>query len=240
MPDKKKSYYAVIPANVRYDESLPPNAKLLYGEITALCNAEGHCWASNKYFAELYGVTFRTVANWLRSLSDKGYIKSEVFYKQGSKEVEKRFITIIQYPPENNFSTYGKNFQYPPENNFSTPPENNFIDNITDINTTVNITNEYIDMSDKPTKRTRFIPPSVEEVQAYCDERQNNIDAEKFISYYTSNGWKVGRNKMKDWKATVRTWERNGYDTKKPTQQKPQGTGNFFIDMMMEEGDVND
>ncbi len=67
MTDSKKSYYAVIPANVRYDENLPPNAKLLYGELTALCNAEGYCWASNKYFAELYGVTLRTSANWLRS-----------------------------------------------------------------------------------------------------------------------------------------------------------------------------
>ncbi len=94
MTENKKSYYAVIPANVRYDESLSPNAKLLYGEITALCNAEGFCWASNNYFAELYEVTDRTIKRWLKDLTEGGYIKSKLFYKKGSVEVEKRLITI--------------------------------------------------------------------------------------------------------------------------------------------------
>ena len=63
--------------------------------------------------------------------------------------------------------------------------------------------------SDKPTTK-RFIPPTLEEVKSYCRERQNDVDAERFIDYYTSNGWMVGKNKMKDWKASVRTWEKNG------------------------------
>ena len=62
---------------------------------------------------------------------------------------------------------------------------------------------------DAPQKR--FKPPTVEEVREYCKERQNNVDAERFVDYYTANDWKVGRNKMKDWKAAVRTWERNGF-----------------------------
>jgi hypothetical protein len=56
-------------------------------------------------------------------------------------------------------------------------------------------------------KSTRFTPPTLEEVQAYCTERGNNVDAERFIDFYSSKGWMVGKNKMKDWKAAVRNWE---------------------------------
>lgn len=90
---------------------------------------------------------------------------------------------------------------------------------------------------DNKQKRKRFVPPSREEVQAYCIERNNNVDAERFIDYYTSNGWRVGKNPMKDWKSAVRTWEKSGYNNNKPHQVQ-QGTGNSFIDMMIEEGYV--
>ena len=58
----------------------------------------------------------------------------------------------------------------------------------------------------------KFIPPTVEEVQAYCQERNNKVDAQAFVDFYSSKGWMVGKNKMKDWKAAVRTWERNRKD----------------------------
>ena len=57
------------------------------------------------------------------------------------------------------------------------------------------------------TRSKRFTPPTVDEVRAYCQERQNGIDPQRFVDYYSSNGWMVGRTKMKDWKAAVRTWE---------------------------------
>ena len=55
----------------------------------------------------------------------------------------------------------------------------------------------------------RFVPPTEDEVALYCVERRNHVNAQKFVDYYSSNGWKVGRNPMKDWKAAVRTWERS-------------------------------
>jgi hypothetical protein len=67
--------------------------------------------------------------------------------------------------------------------------------------------------ADKP-RRARFTPPTLEEVRAYCLERNNGVDAQHFLDYYSANGWKVGRNPMKDWKAAVRTWERNGVNRK--------------------------
>lgn len=63
--------------------------------------------------------------------------------------------------------------------------------------------------ADKPPKTRAFVPPSVEEVRAYCLERGNGIDPQYFVDYYDSNGWMVGKTKMKDWKATVRRWEAN-------------------------------
>lgn len=92
---EKKSYYAVIPANVRYDPELTPNAKLLYGEITALCNEKGYCWASNKYFADLYEVSNVTVSNWITQLVDKGYLYREIEYVEGTKEIKRRIVGII-------------------------------------------------------------------------------------------------------------------------------------------------
>ena len=63
------------------------------------------------------------------------------------------------------------------------------------------------DVSDKPKRSARFIPPTFEEVNAYCIERQNGIDAQAFIDFYESKGWMIGKDRMKSWKAAVRTWE---------------------------------
>ena len=74
----------------------------------------------------------------------------------------------------------------------------------------------------KPQKR--FTKPTLEEVQAYCQERNNNVDAQKWYDYYSANGWKVGRSKMVDWKAAIRTWERgdsNGKPKHKPVNFTP-------------------
>lgn len=67
---------------------------------------------------------------------------------------------------------------------------------------------------------SRFTPPTLDEVKAYCSERNNNVDAQRFIDYYTANGWKVGRNSMKDWKAAVRTWERSDDNKPAPRHNK--------------------
>lgn len=66
--------------------------------------------------------------------------------------------------------------------------------------------------ADKPPARSRFFPPTVDEVSAYCKEKGYSVDAERFVNYYTSNGWMVGKNKMKDWKAAVRNWNGKGQE----------------------------
>lgn len=88
-----------------------------------------------------------------------------------------------------------------------------------------------INVGHKPSKR--FTPPTVDEVRAYCKERGNGVDPQRFVDYYSSNGWMVGKTKMKDWKAAVRTWEQR--DSKWGQNKAPKNS-NPFLDML-EEGD---
>ena len=90
------------------------------------------------------------------------------------------------------------------------------------------------------TKRKRFEKPTLSQITQYCLERNNNVNAEQFYDYYESNGWKVGKNSMKDWKACVRTWERNGYDRPIKKKNNKQDTLNDMRDLMNEYGGVNE
>ena len=180
---QKPNYYAVIPADVRYNKNLSPNSKLLYAEITALCNMNGKCTASTQYFCKLYEVSRVSIQKWLKILEDNNYIKRVNIYKPDSKQIETRVITLV------NSSIKQK---------------------LTD-NTNININNNNLTDSNK---KERFKNPSIDQIKSYCKDRNNNIDAEAFIDFYESKDWKIGKNKMKDWKAAVRTWERR--ETKKP------------------------
>ena len=93
--EQQKNYFAVIPASVRYDNNLKPLAKLLYGEITALCNEKGYCWASNGYFAELYEVSNDTISRAIKQLEECGHIKC--VYDKTQQNNDKRRI-FIEYP----------------------------------------------------------------------------------------------------------------------------------------------
>ena len=85
------------------------------------------------------------------------------------------------------------------------------------VTTNKNVKNERMKEVNKK-KSSRFAPPSLEEVQKYCKERNNDIDAEQFIAFYESKGWKVGNQTMKSWKACIITWEKRD----KKSQSKPQ------------------
>ena len=80
-----------------------------------------------------------------------------------------------------------------------------------------------------------FHPPTVEEVKAYCLERKNKVDAVRFVDYYTANGWKVGKNPMKDWRAAVRTWEREERPVEKAKRNNTllnyRETGTSHVDL---------
>lgn len=175
MTEINKSYYAIIPANVRYDKRLSANAKLLYGEITALCNEKGYCWARNKYFADLYEVSDRSIRSWISKLIEYGYIKSEIKYADGSKEVETRLL----YLPESTTPISGgpeKNFRRGTEEIFRGGAEENFRDNNTNNNNTnINISKKEIYKERNEGKRENEIS---DDSNLPCTE---NSDTEKTV-----------------------------------------------------------
>ena len=181
----KPNYYAILTSEVRYNENLTPNAKLLYAEITALINMNGECFASNKYFADLYGKSKTTISKWVSELVKEGYVEVKLTYKEGTKQIDKRYIQIKK----------GASLK---------KQVNPLLENAKDNNTIVNNNTTY---SNKK--------PTVEEIKQYCLQRNNGIDAEQFFDFYESKNWYVGKNKMKNWQAAIRTWEKRKTKTSK-------------------------
>lgn len=121
-------------------------------------------------------------------------------------------------PNENQSKTIGFDFKNRNETESKPNVNVNVNDNVNDIN---------------KAKRKNFCPPSLEEVRAYCVERNNNVDAQTFIDFYSAKNWMIGKTKMSDWKAAVRTWERR--DKEAPRNRFVAFTGNQYTREEMDE-----
>lgn len=107
------SYYAIIPAYIRYNKELKFAERLMYGEITALSNKEGYCFASNRYFADLYGVSISTISRWISHLAELGSLHIEII-RNDKKEIVERRIYVVDNPyMQNNQYPYVQNSTYP-------------------------------------------------------------------------------------------------------------------------------
>lgn len=187
-------YFAILPASVRYDNRLSASEKLMFSEITALAGRDGYAYAKNKYFAELYGVDERTIRRWIAKLADMKYVSVSMVKKANGADDFRRIVPLLD--PDKNVLPPGQKCPEPPDKNV--PPI---------------YKEEYIKKNNS--YMGRFTPPTLQEVQVYCMSRHNNVDPEKFIDFYSAKGWMIGKNKMKDWKAAVRTWEKGEKEVKK-------------------------
>ena len=160
MENERPNYFAVLPANVRYDKRLKSSEKLLYGEITALSNREGYCFASNKYFADLYDVSIQSVSNWINHLAIMGYVEIEFVYKENTKEIAYRKIIPLL-----------NKTLIPIKENFKGGIKENFKDNNININNNIN-NNLYLEINNK----YRDDPEYQEEVEAYCRYLQDQAN----------------------------------------------------------------
>lgn len=98
--ERKPSYYSIIPATVRYDQNLSASEKLIYSEISALVNMYGHCFASNQYFSDLYGVSKVTVSRWISALAEQGHVTCKNI--MNGRQIEKRQIFLVAEPINKN------------------------------------------------------------------------------------------------------------------------------------------
>lgn len=147
---------------------------------------------SLQYLCEFTGASRSTVMRSLSELQELGFIEKREVYENGVKfNRYKSSVDICVY-----FDTPGVKMTPPRCQNDTTPRVKMTPHNIDD-----NIENNR-------EKRKRFIPPSVDEVRAYCHERKNDIDPEAFVAFYASKGWKIGSSKMQNWKQAVITWEK--------------------------------
>lgn len=94
MINETPNFYAILTPDVRYSKEISANEKLLFAEVTALLTMRNECFASNNYFASLFGVTPQAISKWLKNLEKNGFVSMKYIYKQGSKEIEKRFIEV--------------------------------------------------------------------------------------------------------------------------------------------------
>ena len=206
---------------------LKGNELLIYALIAGFCqDGVSECWTSQETMAEWCGgISTRAVRDILQNLITKKLITKKECLNKNVKYSYK----VVEIVPELSsneqevFSTQPELSSGGDRNFFPVVQElssgNNKIDNIYDNKIDNKTIKEKKEIKEKKkdlpeTKERVFKKPSVEEISSYCQERNNNINPEQFYDYYEANGWKINRNPMKDWKATVRNWERNEFNRK--------------------------
>lgn len=179
-----------IPKEIWLDSRLNALDKIILAEIDSLDNEDG-CFASNEYLAEFCQCSERKVSEAISKLIKTGYIVVKNF--------DGRRRTLQ--------SCIAKNESLPRKNCEADSQKSNAI----------NIDINNIEIKENNIKE-KFIKPSLEEIKAYCQERNNGINPNSFYDFYESKNWMIGKNRMKDWKAAVRTWEQRSKPIKKVVQ----------------------
>ena len=159
--------------------------KFLLGNEIVICE-RGSMITSVRKLSERWEWSNTKTVNFLNLLENDGMIEQK-------KDTKKTVLTIVKYSDYQTSTSTKKTLKRHESDTLTTRERTNNNDN--------NVNN------DNKSNSSRFTPPTLEEVREYCLERKNNVDPEKWIDFYSSKGWMIGKNKMRDWKAAVRTWE---------------------------------
>lgn len=185
------------------------NEMLLYALIYSYSDGGSAFYGSTEYLAKRLGSSKSRIIKVLNEMVAKGLIIKKTSGKYNFYVTNYNYVCNTEEPSVSE--------QHPVRCQ---------VDTETDVKPTPNNINNNI-------KNTisvkRFVKPNVEEIESYCKERNNSVDAQQFFDYYESKGWKVGKSPMKDWKAAVRTWEKNdyGYHNKTVSEEPTKTQLNF-------------
>ena len=192
-----------IPCEIWLDERLNALDKIILAEIDSLDQGDGGCWASNQYLAEFCQCSVTKVSTSISLLVKLGYIKVCSF--DGRNRTLKSCIKIGVDNAENGEADLQKS-----KGSLTKIERQTYKKRKADLQ--ILKANNIESNTKINTKKNVFVAPDVETVKTYCEERGNTIDAGYFVDYYAARGWELTKGrKMVDWKAAVRTWERNGY-----------------------------
>jgi hypothetical protein len=209
---KRGNYYAVLPANVRYDEQLSSSAKLLYAEITSLCDSNCQCFATNRYFAELYGMDSRTIRRLIAELESKNYVSVNIIKEQGNR----RFINAdsgsiiaakinkkIADPTDKNvLSPCGQKCPDPMDKNVHTPL-GHFCPAPINMNKSLNPIKRESEISKPASEKLQNPAPALDAVRKYFADKKYTSDPEHFHAHYEAKGWPVMA-----WDKAADVWEK--------------------------------
>lgn len=199
-----------FPIEIWEADDLEWSEKILLLEIDSFTSKGLECYISNEYIAEFLKVSEWKAGQMVNDLIRKGYVIKTRF--DGRKRfIESNLTGSLLKKQEQTLEKQKADFG-------NSQATYNKINN----DSTNHITN----------KNSRFVPPTIEQVNAYCSERGNGVNAEAFIAFYESNGWMVGKNKMRDWKAAVRTWEQRDRVVVRPARQEKKSNLARINEMM--------
>jgi len=201
-----------------HNNDLDFGARVLWGEIAQLAEKNGYCFASNAYLAKLFGVSVATVKRWIGDLVKVGFVKVMFDGPNGDRHIMVAFRTIEPNHQDGSRRTESEH-SGTPRLAVAPPAHECTANHGSPMNPRLTGDTHNNSLNTKTKKRelrgaesrTRFLPPSLEEVSEYCKSRGSKVNPAKWHDYYTSNGWRVGKNIMRDWRAAVRTWENNDF-----------------------------
>lgn len=188
-----------IPIEIWKDKSLSWNEKILFLEIDSYTSKDKDCYFSNEYISELLGISIANASKTLSSLIKKGYVIKTKF--DGRKRYIKSALSFsTSLPCQEQQPSHARAFNY----NNNTDKDNNNKDNKD---------KEKEDKSSSKKKPKEFIPPTIQEVEAYIKEKGYNFSAKAFVDYYEADDWHYGkganRKKVSNWKRCCATWDGN-------------------------------